>query len=67
MYCSAACGITDDEENSYIVTGGQESRATNRVVKYDKNGNFTVLPSLNIPRYLHGCGTYRNKNNQKVK
>ena len=63
----------DDEENSFIVSGGVDGGTnngggdiTNRVVKYDKTGMFTDLPNLKTARHLHGCGTYTNRNDQKV-
>ena len=62
----SACGFEDNEDNSYIVTGGTAYSA-DRVVKYARNGTSTDLPSLNIGRREHGCGTYINQNNKKVK
>jgi len=63
----SACGISDDEDNTFIVTSGVISGGySNKVVKYDKNGKFTDLPSLNTARNHHGCGTFKNKNNQKL-
>ena len=73
FYFSRSCGIVDEEENSFIVTGGVDGGTnngggdiTNRVVKYDKTGMFTDLPNLKTARNLHGCGTYTNIRNQKV-
>ena len=64
---SNSCGIEDKEENTIIITGGDESGSiTRRVVKYHRNGNYENLPSLNTARRLHGCGSYRNNNQQKV-
>ena len=69
VYHSSACGIEDHEDNTFIITGGVDGVAggiTNRVTKYTQTGQFTDLPSLNTARYFHGCGSYRNSNDQKV-
>ena len=67
FYLSLACAIEDLDENNLIITGGgYDGGPTNRVTKYNRNGEATDLPTLNIPRYNHGCGSYRNTNEQKV-
>ena len=67
LYRSYACGIEDNEDSSFIITGGWvPDGATNRVTKYTRTGQFTDLPTLNTARHNHGCGSYRNSNNQKV-
>ena len=66
IYHSYACGIEDDEDNTFIITGGWVGSSTNRVTKYTQTGQFTDLPTLNTARNHHGCGSYTNSNNQKV-
>ena len=66
MYHSAACGIEDHEEETLIITGGYDGDYTGRVTKYNKAGIYTDLPILITARASHGCGHYRNSNNQKV-
>ena len=64
LLISAACGITDEDDNSYIITGGDYSYAT--VSKYNINGGIEYLPNLNYGREQHGCGTYLDSNNDRV-
>ena len=66
MYHSVACGIEDNDDTTFIITGGYDVSSTNRVTKYTQTGQFTDLPTLNTARSYHGCGSYRNSNNQKV-
>ena len=61
---SYACAIDDLDGNDLIVTGGYGH--TNRVTKYNRNGDATELPTLKNARCYHGCGSYRNTNYQKV-
>ena len=70
MNHSFACGIEDHDDNTFIITGGLDfgvTNTTNKVVKYSKTGKYTDLPPLNIARIAHGCGSYKNSFNQKVK
>ena len=67
FYPSQACAIEDQDETSLIITGGWDGGAKNRVTKYDSNGEAIDLPTLNNARSDHGCGSYRNTNEQKVR
>ena len=70
MYHSAACGIEDHEEETLVITGGSDSdgdTTARRVTKYKNNGDAEDLPTLNNQRRSHGCGMYRNTNNEKVR
>ena len=64
LFISRFCGIADEDDGSYIITGGVDTRKT--VTKYDKNGFMEDLPSLNTGRWDHGCGTYLDSNSQNV-
>ena len=67
MYYSGACGIEDHEDNTFLITGGYDGiTRLNTVTRYTKTGQFTDLPTFNTARWYHGCGSYRNSNNQKV-
>ena len=66
VYHSVACGIEDHEDNTFIITGGWDGGSTNRVTRYTQTGQFTDLPTLKTARSSHGCGSYRNLNDQKV-
>ena len=50
-----------------IITGGYDGAVTNRVTKYNSNGEVTDWPTLNNPRRYHGCGSYQNTNEQEVR
>ena len=64
---SHACGIEDNVENHLIVTGGKDgSSYLNKVTKYNVNGSYEVLPTLNVAREGHACGCYLNTNEEKV-
>ena len=68
MYHSWACGIEDQDENTMVITGGWPLHGvTARVTKYKNNGDAEDLPFLNTKRGTHGCGMYRNTNNEKVR
>ena len=67
VYHRAACGIEDNEEETFVITGGYDGDRTGRVTKYNKAGLYTDLPTLINARSSHGCGHYRNSNNQKVR
>jgi len=56
---SNACGIKISD-NEYVMTGGSD---TSQIVsKYSQNGWIQDLPTLNIGRRGHGCGSYTNGN-----
>ena len=59
FYPSQACAIEDFDVNNLIITGGYDGGPTNRVTKYNRNGEATDLPTLNNPRYHHGCGLWK--------
>ena len=72
-YHRHACGIPDDDDNYYIITGGDidgsimngESMLT-KVSKYSGQGWIEDLPKLHDGRTSHGCGTYVDSNNNRV-
>ena len=62
-----ACGIDVPDSDNIVITGGWNgiSRTPgfggiSRVVKYNTQGDATLLPSLQQPRRFHGCGYYYN-------
>ena len=61
---SGACGFTDEDDDTYIITGGYKNPTT--VSRYDKNGWMEDLPSLNTGRHVHACGTYLDNDNNRV-
>ena len=61
---SAACAITDPEDDTIIVTGGQYSPRL--VTRYDASGTRTRLAKLNAKRGFHGCGSYRRSSDNKL-
>ena len=63
-FISFACGFADDNDSSYIITGGSASPKT--VSRYGKSGWMEDLPSLNTERWHHGCGTYLDSENNRV-
>ena len=65
MYHRYACGIEDQDENIMILSGGVDDGT--RVTKYKDNGDAEDLPNLNNKRRSHGCGMFRNTNNEKVR
>ena len=62
---SVCCGFADEDDASYILTGGAFTKTT--VSKYSQSGWIEDLPSLNTGRYWHGCGTYLDSSNQQVR
>ena len=66
-YHSRACGIEDNEEDSFIITGGYVSNSyKDRVTKYYRNGSYDDMPALNTARSQAACGSYKNTNWQTV-
>ena len=61
----SACGFADDDDNTYIITGGSLTRTT--VSRYNKDGWMEDLPDLNTGRDSHSCGTYLDSNNERVR
>ena len=60
-----ACGFPDEDDNTYIITGGTETLTA--VSRYNENGWIEdIPPGLKVQRYLHGCGTYLDDNNIRV-
>ena len=54
-------------EDKVIVTGGVPTTAMSRkVVEYNANGWVKDLPNMNEERKFHGCGHYRDNNNNMV-
>ena len=72
MFNRGACAIEDIEQDSLIITGGDDGDSDgddgygDRVTKYDRNGQHMDMPTLNEGRAYHACGSYRNTNNQRV-
>ena len=68
MLFSFSCGISDDDDNSYIITGGETTdKGSNSLVsKYSEQGFMEDLPALKQQRRRHGCGTYVDSNGSKV-
>ena len=68
-YHRHACGIPDDDDNYYIITGGDNSVSVSmltKVSKYSGHGWIEDLPNLQAGRTSHGCGTYVDSNNNRV-
>jgi len=59
-----ACGIEDHD--SVYITGGYDGSTTNRVTRYFRDGTFEDMPNLNTARGYHACGSYMNRNQEKV-
>jgi len=57
----STCSITDETTGTQIITGGRNLATgvvVSRVTRYDSLGFVEDLPSFNIERLDHGCGTY---------
>ena len=68
VYHSHACGIEDQDDKTMVISGGlDDDGVTARVTKYKNNGDAQDLPTLNEKRQNHGCGFYKNTNNEKVR
>ena len=63
-----ACGISDDDDGSFIITGGstEGNEITTLVSKYSDQGWIEDLPALKQARRRHGCGTYVDSNGSRV-
>ena len=59
-----ACVIDDQDTDTFITTGGSYSPQT--VSRYDQLGFLEDLPSLNVGRKNHACGTYLMENGTQV-
>ena len=55
-------------ETQVVITGGFEPnwQPSSNVAIYDEYGLKADLPPLNVGRGSHGCGYYRNQNDQIV-
>ena len=55
------------DSDNIVITGGEAggNNGFSRVVRYNTQGEATLLPNLQQPRYAHGCGYYYN-NDQVV-
>ena len=60
LFSRIACGIDVPDSDNIVITGGWISSQVGltRVVSYSVQGESTLLPSLQTPRYAHGCGYY---------
>ena len=64
-----SCAIEDPKSDSIIVTGGfddSNSKSSNLVIRYGKDGFIEYLPRMKKARYLHGCAGYYNSKKQLV-
>jgi len=59
-----ACGITDTETDSVIVTGGSDTPSN--VFRYNLTGLIEELPTMNQGRQFHGCASYKDKTTNKL-
>lgn len=57
-----ACSITDS--NSVIITGGRDTMK--KVIRYNLQGFVEYLPSMDVGRRYHGCGSYQDSVGDKV-
>ena len=64
VFISFACGFADEDDNTYVITGGLET--SNTVSRYNKDGWVEDLLDFNTARDSHGCGTYMDDNNNRV-
>ena len=64
LFVSNTCGFADDDDDAFIISGGDDNPT--KVSKYNKDGWIEDLPSLNVGRELHGCGTYLDSNSNRV-
>ena len=51
------------DTDNIVITGGYPGSGNDglsRVVRYNTQGEATLLPSLQQQRYYHGCGYYYN-------
>ena len=66
-FFSHACGIFNEDDKTYIITGGNGENGQIKLVrKYTQDGDIEDLPSLNQDRAWHGCGTYIDSNFNRV-
>jgi len=65
---SYACGISDYDDGSFIITGGrsEDDDYTTLVSKYSEQGWTEDLPRLKQGRRRHACGTYVDSNGSKI-
>jgi len=60
----AACAIPDHTTGTVTITGGVHT--SSMVSQYGKYGWVQDLPSMNIPRWSHGCGAYYREDGTRV-
>ena len=60
MFHSSACAISEEDTNSFIITGGRDGdkSAVSTVSRYNIRGHVEDLPSLRVPRQGHGCSSF---------
>jgi len=64
-----ACTIVDHTTGTLIVTGGEVGypyHVVGTVSRYDTLGFVEDLPSMNIERWTHGCGSYLRDDGSQV-
>ena len=68
-YRHVGCSIPDPDTDTVLLTGGSIGHtALTTVSRYGEKGLIEDFSSgLNTGRYLHGCGSYISKDNERVK
>jgi len=62
-----ACAIKDQTSNSVVITGGDYLfKSKNTVSRYGLTGFIEDMPSMNVERKWHGCGSYFRKDGTQV-
>jgi len=65
-YTSDSCGISIEEDDSVLLTGGRKGDEVSSVIKYNLTGKVANFPDLNEGRYFHACASYVNEDNLRV-
>ena len=60
VFHSSACAISEEDTNSFIITGGRDGdkSAVSTVSRYNIRGHVEDLPSLRVARQGHGCSSF---------
>ena len=65
----SACGISDEETGTVLITGGyngSESKSLTRVSRYNTTGWVEDIAELNIARANHACSSYISQSGERV-
>jgi len=66
-YTSDSCGISIEEDDSVLLTGGSDGGdEVSSVIKYNLTGMVANFPDLHEARYFHACASYVNEDNLRV-